>query len=352
MVEEQSDLNDLFENGLEKNITELPLNVQSINFVEGVFEENVDVGTLNGHDPEDAYIEKTGENIDILGKVLFENDVKFTEDILQLPEAEIEVCKLDSTRNNCLCPVDECVKNNPMCKLSVGECIVNPDVAVKETYLTEYVQKTSEDLRKIKTLGLTVDTEQNLGSNVLFEKGFDVNELKVTGDACKLNQIKCENIAVLNKPQTFTGSNTIPGTVFANKGINIVESIDVTGKVNNVSIDAIYYESLLRNSDERQVINGKTTITNEFTFGNLQTNNGLISNVNFTEVMQRLNKNSILKSGESVTINTDINFMEDVSINTLNPEGTVDNVNIADFLYNMWLNEEEQTISGNLEFER
>jgi len=357
----KSNFKTLLDNGVERMATEITT-PNSIDFSNAVFEEDLAVTTLDGFKPEKDYLTKAGsDTFKFEHPMEFKDDTRFKKDIVQTdpPNAKIEACKLSTSRAHCLCLTDaqsECT--DPNCESVSGECVIKTGMESPSLY----AKLISNNLPYIKANALHKTRDQNMvkfngddkpdtPTKAVFDKGLEATELDVTGTGsgtCELNGVDCQNIAVTNVEETYTGRNEIFGELKAKAGIKIIDTLQVDGKVAGVDVDEdIYGDSLVLNKDTMQTVSGSTTISKEFVFTDFTTNTVNIGSTDIEKEMKALDNEALLNNaGLTHNIETDVAFKALVNTPTIEATGTFDNVPVTTFLNNLWLNGEEQTFTG------
>ena len=92
--------------------------------------------------------------------------------------------------------------------------------------------------------------------------GFTATEFSVTTSDCTLDGVDCDQVALSNIPQTFTGVNTVNGHVALGAGsdVSVSTSALVDGHIkidgvpsSGLDIDSIYSDTLFHSSVNAQV---------------------------------------------------------------------------------------------------
>ena len=109
---------------------------------------------------------------------------------------------------------------------------------------------------------LRTSGSQTINRKLKLNAGFRATEFSVTTNDCSLDGVDCDQIALNNIDQTFTGINTVNGdvTMGLNSDVSVSTSAQIGGNIkidglfpSPVDIDEVYSDSLYHSGSSAQV---------------------------------------------------------------------------------------------------
>ena len=242
----------------------------------------------------------------------------------------------------------DCTSN--LCELKGGQCIFKAG----EDDLNLYAGTKQFKWKDLEDNGLKPTGNQNIKANIQFKAGADIDTLTVNpaaeGDCSFASGVLCENVALKNIPQTFTGTNSIDGSAAVTKDINVGTGLNVDGNVAGVDISNVYTDTLLKDHTSLQVVSGKKTLTKQLAITNLVTNDNPVTNG--AETLATCPDDTVLRSASDVNIAGDLHFGEKIEAVKFGGLSTTtwDGVTLDNFETNLLVNDRDQDHTGDLMF--
>ena len=348
-------MTDVFSSAMEREVSTWPSSISSVLFSnQAEFLDDINVSSLNTFDddftsvdPEHDFLRVFGPPITFSQPVTFTEDVSFTSDLLQDTENfNVQACRLGYDEQ-CLC--SDC--SDPRCELIGGDCVVT-DVGNVDTNLYTNIRSVTLDYFDDNSLKLTGD--QVILPKLVFKGGFTAVDLNVTTTDCQINMIACDDIALTNTEQTFTGLNTFHGSLYLNSEAVINNVLNVGGTVDNEDLDHVYSDSLYQALENVTQHISQVHVFNENIFiDSLRTNDNYLSvsgrDVNPSELFS---DDYVLTSSAEAVISGNLIFEENIeltSIEVTSESVTWDGVTLDNFFHNLLLNNgSDQTVSGDV----
>ena len=325
------------------------------------FSENLNVESLNdqddsitSYDPEDDLLPLVVKSKPIVPvERTFVKTLSFTEGLTlsKTPSigssAYVNTCKIGSA-GDCLC--NNC--DDPRCQVNGGECVIKTGDEAPELY----VNTVSHDIHDIKERQLKVDGNQDISTSLTFADGFTADSLQVSSSKCKINNINCDNIALNNMDQTFTGKNTIHGSMdLTGQDLSVAQSLQVDGKVDGVSIDNVYLDTLYTDSGVAQTVTGAKKFSKDIEMGSLNTQgNTLLESKGSSRLWissEGFSDDYVKRDAVAASVAGELEFSDKATIDSFDATSgsvTWDGVTLSNFFSNLLDKTSEQTISGDL----
>ena len=352
-------MTDVFSMALDRNVASWPSSITNVTFSnKAEFLDDLSVESLNTFDeefasvdPENDFLRVSGSPVTFLQPVTFTEDVTFTADLLQDTENDIiQACDLGYDEK-CLC--SDC--SSASCEEMGGDCVFTDEDV--DTSLYTHIRNVTLDYFEDNSLKLSGD--QTILPKLVFRGGFTAVDLNVTTEDCEINSVSCDDIALTNSEQTFTGLNTFHGNLNFHSDVIINEELTVNGTVDNEDLDSLYTDSLYQalEVDGEAVIQNISqvhTFTQDIFIKSLETNdiNISISGTDLDPTQLFSNDYVLTDDSSEAVISGDLIFEGSVSLSSFDVTDqsvTWDGITLDNFFHNLLLNNgSDQTISGDV----
>jgi len=349
----RNNLAEIYFDGVQRDIEVFPEGIHNLFVDQANFAENVNVESLNGHDPGSEYIPLQGSLSRTVTKdLIFKDKVVFGANIDQVKGGHIMSC-VKNLNDQYLCAKgedEECCQpdfyGNCRCFSSGTDCLIKENVK-DVSVCAEIVEN---DVRHIHANSLKLNGTTEIYSNITFHGGFRTKVLETVD--CNLNGIDCANIVSTVHSDTLTGTNHIFGTLVTDGEARVRLGMEVDKNVDGVDVSHMYVDSLPITGDEEVVVFGSTEFKQDFTVQNFTSNDVLLKETPPSYLTDM--SAHVLNRPGVVQVCSDLEFRKGVSTESVDAE-YFKGVELDRFFNKLWTNDPQVihtdiTVNGNITF--